>query len=335
MELPAQFGKYVLEELLEGGEEEAYRARDTETGRMVMVTLQAETGEDDGVRPFLVTELPAPGPSLRIVARRPAPVAGAGSRLKWVVTAVLAVALLAGAAAYYWPKPKAAAMPGPALAATVVAPSGAMVLAPAGNFLFGEKKEAVWMPAFYVDKTEVTNAAYAAFCKAAAHDLPPDFPPDKPDYPVVNVSMADARAFAAWAGKRIPSGREWEKAARGEKGQTFPWGDQLDRSRTNIGMALLLPADAFPKGASPYGALQMVGNAWEWVSDMRSPAREEVADFATRMNPPLASDEMWYAVRGGGFDYPQLTPLLVWDSKAAPERWRSYDIGFRCVKDAR
>ena len=92
-----------------------------------------------------------------------------------------------------------------------------MVLAPAGNFLFGEARDASWLPAFYIDKTEVTNAAYAAFCKASAYDLPPDFPPDKPDYPVVNVSMADARAFAAWAGKRIPSGREWRRRRAAKK----------------------------------------------------------------------------------------------------------------------
>ena len=76
-----------------------------------------------------------------------------------------------------------------------------------------------------------------------------------------------------------------EKAARGEKGLTFPWGDQPDRSRVNIGLATLLPAGAFPKGASPYGALQMIGNAWEWVNDPRSPSQEDVDDFAERVNP--------------------------------------------------
>jgi formylglycine-generating enzyme required for sulfatase activity len=210
-----------------------------------------------------------------------------------------------------------------------------MALVPAGTFLFGEDKQPIWLPAFYIDKTEVTNASYAAFCKAAGHDLPPEFPPERPDYPVVNVSMEDAKAFAAWAGKRMPSGREWEKAARGEKGLTFPWGNESDRSRANVGLVTLLPARAFPKGASPYGALQMIGNAWEWVNDMRSPTEEEVSDFMNRMKPPLASDELWYAVRGGGFDSPQLTPLLTWDSKSVPERWASYDIGFRCAKEAR
>jgi formylglycine-generating enzyme required for sulfatase activity len=355
MELPARLGKYLLEEFLDGGEAEAYRARDTETGRMVVVKILTEAacadaeakerfleeadaydhGESDNGQPFLVTEASvAPGPALRIVARKPARPARAGSPVKWIVTAVLAAVILAGAGWHFRPRPKAAPA-APVLAATMVTPSGAMVLVPAGNFLFGEARDPIWLPAFYIDRTEVTNAAYAAFCKAAAHDPPPDFPPDKPDYPVVNVSMADAQEFAAWAGKRIPSGREWEKAARGEKGQAFPWGDQPDRSRANVGLVTLLPADAFPKGASPYGALQMIGNAWEWVNDMRSPTQEDVDDFAKRVQPPLASDELWYAVRGGGFDSQQLTPLLMWDSKAAPQRWRSNDIGFRCVKDAR
>ena len=361
MELPARFGKYLLEEFLNGAEAETYRALDTETGRIVTVKIlpqaasgdaaarerfleEAEEeaydhGEDESGRLYLVTE-PASqqaGPSLRIVARKPLRAArsGPGSPWKWTAAGVVAAAALAAVAAHFWPRPNAAPTTAPALAATVAAPSGDMALVPAGTFLFGEARQPIWLPAFYIDTTEVTNTAYAAFCKAVGRDLPPEFPADRPDYPAVNVSMADAKAFAAWAGKRIPSGREWEKAARGQTGQAFPWGDQPDRSRVNIGLVSLLPARAFPKGASPYGALQMIGNAWEWVNDMRSPTEAEVADFIHRVRPPLASDELWYAVRGGGFDSPQLTPLLMWDSKSAPERWQSYDIGFRCAKDAR
>jgi serine/threonine-protein kinase len=355
MRLPIRLGNYVLEEFLDGGETETYRARDTESGRLVVVEIlseeacsdaearerflaeagEDECGESEDGQPFRVRELsPAAAPPLRIVSRKPVRPPRWRFPLGWMA-AGLPAAILAGlAAAHYWPKPKAAAAPGPALAATLAAPSGDMVLVPAGTFLFGETKQQSSLPAFYIDRTEVTNAAYAAFSKATRHPLPQDFHEDRPDYPVVNVSMLDARAFAAWAGKRIPSGREWEKAARGEDGRAFPWGDQADRSRVNVGLALLLPANAFSKGASPYGALQMIGNAWEWVSDPHSPTDEEVESFGHRMNPPLASDELWYAVRGGGFDYPQLTPMLTWDSKSVPERWASDDIGFRCVKNA-
>lgn len=351
MELPRRLGNYIIEEWLHGGEADVYRARDVATGRMALVEILSETacadeearqrflqeaaacehGEDENGQPFLVrTWAPAAMPGPTIVARKPSPARGSRGWAGWIAVAVGLAALGAGAA-HYWPKPKP--KPQTEAPAATVTPSGQMLLVPAGAFLFGESKQSAWLPAFYIDKTEVTNAAYAVFCKASNHPLPPDFRADQPDYPVVNVSMEDAKAFAAWAGKRIPTGREWEKAARGEHGQAFPWGDQADRSRANVGLALLLPASAFPKGASPYGALQMIGNAWEWVSDLRSPTDEETESFTHRMHPPLASDELWFAVRGGGYDYPQLTPMLMWDTRSAPGRWQSSDIGFRCVKD--
>ncbi len=275
-----------------------------------------------------------PRPALSIVARKPP--AGGPSRRRWILPAALAAILLLSGAAYLRLRPrKPPPQPVAKLAPSLTTPSGEMVLVPAGTFLSGEAKEPLWLPAFYIDKIEVTNAAYAAFCRAAPHDLPPDFPRGMADYPVVNVSMADARAFAAWAGKRIPSGREWEKAARGESGQTFPWGEEPDRSRANIGLISLLPSNAFPKGASPYGALQMIGNAWELVNDEHSPDERTLAIFSARMDPPLAADEPWYAIRGGAYDNPQLTARLLWDSTSVPARWRSPNIGFRCVQDAK
>ena len=90
-------------------------------------------------------------------------------------------------------------------------------------------------------------------------------------YPVVNVLILDARAFAAWAGKRLPKGREWEKAARGKEGFLYPWGNELDTARANVGSGKLLPVSALPSGASPYGALNMSGNVWELV-DRGEPA---------------------------------------------------------------
>ncbi|HUP02689.1 MAG TPA: SUMF1/EgtB/PvdO family nonheme iron enzyme [Bryobacteraceae bacterium] len=353
MRLPERMGKYLLEELLDGGEADVYRALDTETGRMVVVTILSEAacedaaarakfleeaggleqGESEDGQPFFVKGLaPAETQGMRIVARKAAPAPGSSGALKWIVTGVLAAAAATGVY-YFWPreKPASATAETPAPKA-VASASGDMVLVAAGNFLSGATKESIWLPAFYMDKTEVTNAAYAAFCKATDRSLPPNFRADEPEYPVVNVSMDDARAFAAWAGKRIPNGREWEKAARGEHGQAFPWGDSPDRSRANIGLGMLLAATAFANGASPYGARQMIGNAWEWTDETRSPTPEESDEYARRMHPPPASDEIWYAVRGGGFDSQQLSPDLIWDSKSAPERWRSDDIGFRCAK---
>ena len=90
------------------------------------------------------------------------------------------------------------------------------------------------MDAYYIDKTTVTNAEYEKFCQETNHERPKDFPADKPDYPVVNVTIGDARAFAAWAHKRLPSAQEWEKAARGEDGRLFPWGNKRDAGLANV-----------------------------------------------------------------------------------------------------
>src|SRR5262249_9156150 len=143
---------------------------------------------------------------------------------------------------------------GPAFAKTLMTPTGEMLLVPAGPFLFGEKKESIILPSFYVDKTEVTNRAYAEFCKASNHAVPEDFPQDQPDMPVVNVSILDAQEFARWAGKRLPNAREWEKAARGTDGRMFPWGNEKDKSRANIESVELKPAADYGNGASPAGA---------------------------------------------------------------------------------
>jgi len=354
MEKPARIGKYEIGEFLRGGEWLLYRARNAETGETVIVKILSEdacadaetkaqlaaearaediedSGEDEVGRPYVVINSPAPA-ALRIVARNPRREVGR-RRAPALLPGFALAALLLGAGAFYGfrllqPKPAPAA----SLPATVTTPAGDMALVPAGSFLSGERKEPLWLPAFYIDKTEVTNAAYAEFCRKGAHDLPPAFQAGRPDYPVVNVSMEDALAFAAWAGKRIPNGHEWEKAARGEQGRTFPWGDEAEPNRANLDLGQPASAKAFPKGASPYGALQMIGNVWELVNEARDPRPQDLDYFGPRMR--MASDERWYSMRGGAYDSVQLTPLLVWDSKPIPARWKAPDMGFRCVKDA-
>ena len=137
-----------------------------------------------------------------------------------VVVAIVALA----AGLYFTARPGAKTVPKqaeapPALAKSIAMKGGEMVLVEAGAFLIGEKKERDTLPAFYIDKTEVSNAAYAQFCAETKHALPKGFAADQPDLPVVNVLILDARAFAEWAGKRLPKGREWEKAARGKIGR--------------------------------------------------------------------------------------------------------------------
>src|SRR5262249_55021199 len=94
--------------------------------------------------------------------------------------------------------------------------TGPMVLVSEGTFLEGPNKTAQELHAFYIDRTEVTNAAYKAFAVAMQYPLPPGFSAAKPEFPVVNVTIKDAQAFALWAGKRLPKREEWEKAARGK-----------------------------------------------------------------------------------------------------------------------
>jgi len=269
-------------------------------------------------------------PTLQVVARKEDSPARP-SRPVWLIPAILAAVAALAVAGYF-------ALRKPVPAKTIGSRAGDMVLVPAGPFLFGPEKESITLPAFYIDKTEVTNAAYAAFCAEKGHPLPAGFRQDQPDYPVVSVSFLDAQAFAEWAKKRLPTAREWEKAARGEKGQAFPWGDQPDRTRAAVGLPAPVPAKAFENGASPYGALQMVGNVFELVEQARTPSELALARFADimrerKMTLPT-SDEPWYTIRGGGYTDKELDPSMVWDSTTVPARWRDFNIGFRCAKDA-
>ena len=225
-------------------------------------------------------------------------------------------------------------------ARTIGAKGGEMVLVEAGGFLAGEKKQADTLPAFYIDKTEVSNAAYAQFCQETGHALPKGFAADRRDYPVVNVLILDARAFAEWAGKRLPKGREWEKAARGTDGRLYPWGNDADTARANVGSGRLLPVSDLPAGASPCGALSLSGNVWELVDEASKPGDGAFAEFSKifkdlKLALPTR-DEPWYMVRGQSYVAAEkLDPAGLWDNSTVPERGAAENIGFRCVKDTR
>jgi serine/threonine-protein kinase len=253
-----------------------------------------------------------------------------------LLLAAAGVAMIAAATWLYFSSGPAQ----PKLSPVLATPSGAMVLVPAGSFLSGQGKTSVPLPAFYIDKTEVTNAAWARFCTAKKKRLPEAFRADLPDYPVVNVTFDESREFAVWAGKRLPTALEWEKAARGTDGRNYPWGNERDPSRGNVrdnpartGPSLMR-ADSLPSGASPSGALNMVGNVWEFVDERRAPTPSTVSAFATALTPPPTAAEPWFAIRGGAFDLP-LYQSAVWDSGPVPARHHAFDIGFRCAKDAR
>ena len=180
-----------------------------------------------------------------------------------------------------------------------------MVKIPAGEFLFGEDQEKVETKEYFIDLYPVTNADYKKFIEATGHAEPAswrrgNWPEGKENHPVVEVNWESASAYAEWAGKRLPTGEEWEKAARGTDGRTWPWGNEFDRDKCNTFSGDTTPVGKYsPQGDSPYGCQDMAGNVWEWIgggkpSQLRAPLRggdwldgaEEAQTFFVRMHTP-------------------------------------------------
>ena len=203
--------------------------------------------------------------------------------------------------------------------------SGQMLLVPFGTFQADQDRVPVMLPAFYIDRTEVTNEAYARFAQATGRPLPTA----DAALPVVSVTFDDARQFCQWAGKRLPLPLEWEKAARGTDGFIYPWGNQPDPSRL---AASLQPAGSMPAGASPYGALDMAGNVWEWVDEALKPKPHNLELLQSRLTPPPTAAEPWYSARGGAFDQP-ITDARTYTYLPLPARYRAPDLGFRCAQN--
>jgi formylglycine-generating enzyme required for sulfatase activity len=214
-----------------------------------------------------------------------------------------------------------------------------MVLVPAGEFTMGSEKlqnekprRTVMLKDFYIDKFELTNQKYFLFCKDTGRELPTHFvngkvPAGREKHPVSNVSFFDAEACCKWAGKRLPTEEEWEKAARGVDGRTYPWGsgwDQnLSNNRTRPGQDTL-PVGSIPRGASPYGLLDMAGNVWEWTDSW----------YKSYPGSPVSFDDTGKnrVVRGGAYFY-SIELLRTSYRHALPPDDASEYGGFRCAVD--
>jgi formylglycine-generating enzyme required for sulfatase activity len=235
-----------------------------------------------------------------------------------------------------------------------------MVLVPAGEFLMGSDagdlderpQRRVYLDAFEIDRYEVTNLQYRRFLLATGRQPPQrwpqryvaflparnpdwngtDYPAGEATCPVVAVSWEDAAAYCAWVGKRLPTEAEWEKAARSIDGRTYPWGDGWDPTRANAGatdVGYTQPVGSYPHGASPYGVLDMAGNAWEWVADLYDRQYYTVAPTRNPMGPESGTGER--ILHGGAWDSP---PDHVRASyrNATHCFGPNYRAGFRCAR---
>jgi len=204
------------------------------------------------------------------------------------------------------------------------------------------------LPTFYLDRTEVTNAEYQAYVDAHPLATAPDdwslrrFPPGRGAHPVVYVSWHDAEHYCRWRGGRLPTEAEWEKAARGPKANIYPWGNTFDPSRANLSTGPFdrgrtRPVGTLPKGESPYGAEDMVGNVWEWTAD-------DYAPYPGSTDTAEGFGQGFKVVRGLSFEavghYPALAYRKVL-AVTARASFRGYDhptarlrdVGFRCAYD--
>jgi len=241
-----------------------------------------------------------------------------------------------------------------------------LVCVPAGNFLMGSAydgnaesdeipQHSVYLDAYWVDQTEVTNQQYRQ-CVAAGACRAPGFNAsyshtsyygnsEFANYPVINVAWKDATDYCSWVDRALPTEAEWEKAARGTEGQLYPWGNgdlagyllnfadihspHLEADHTiDDGKKDTAPVGSYPSGASPYGAWDMAGNVWEWTADWYS--EYYYSSQTTWRNPPGPTSGGYRVLRGGSFGDAAVDMRTAGRLKASPELLTIY-IGFRCV----
>lgn len=234
-------------------------------------------------------------------------------------------------------------------------PPAGMILVPADTFEMGATYQTaatpvhtVYVPAFYIDIYEVTNAEYKAFCDSTGQPYPsPEsvcgspyyfLNPAYANYPVTNISWHEARVYAEWAGKRLPTEAEWELACKGSlDNRRYPWGETWVSSYANIinngddGYEYTAPVGTYPEGISPVGCYEMIGNAWEWVED----------DYHANYNGAPTDGSAWIgsprgnmrSIRGSSWYNLRSSTRCAYRVGNVPS-WHCGCIGFRCARDA-
>ena len=248
-----------------------------------------------------------------------------------------------------------------------------MVFVPAGTFIMGNSSKAafgnrtpaheIFLDAYYIDKYEVTFKEYEAFIQAGGYEKKKYWLDEgwqfiqqyqikgflvlgqdrvhllnhelynTPNQPIIGISWYEANAYCRWVDKRLPTEAEWEKAARGQKGFLYPWGNEMNFENVSYRITngrRTVPVGSFPTGASLYGVMDMAGNVWEWCSDWYDGAYYAKSPSKNPQGPKSGAHRV---LRGGGWRSTRLQLQSTYRYHDAPT-YRGFNVGFRCAKNA-
>jgi formylglycine-generating enzyme required for sulfatase activity len=213
-------------------------------------------------------------------------------------------------------------------------------LSPADEFIpypeFSGKE--IVVDSFLIDRYPVTNELYFDFILATgyrpadtsgylSHWINGIYRQGQDKYPIVNISLEDMNAYARWAGKRLPTQAEWQLAAQGTDNRKWPWGNDFHGTFCNNSFDRLTPVDAFPKGQSPYGVMDMVGNIWQMTNDIYFNGTNYLGII--RGGSYYKPESSWWYLQGGPQSLDKTQILLM----VSPGFDRSSTVGFRCARD--